>query len=138
MPLLKIGAVLSTMAMVTNWMSQTLPSTRGAPTAPSPARRALRENREWPPRRGAPEEGVVPERRRGPGDLAPCFPPARRVPQGALPGLGAGRWASHRTWPPPRRLYYCYDYFLGLMYGVEWQQGTRLRSAQGWAAGLQV
>lgn len=28
-PLLKIGAVLSTMAMVTNWMSQTLPSLVG-------------------------------------------------------------------------------------------------------------
>lgn len=29
MPMLKIGAVLSTMAMVTNWMSQTLPSLVG-------------------------------------------------------------------------------------------------------------
>lgn len=28
-PMLKIGAVLSTMAMVTNWMSQTLPSLVG-------------------------------------------------------------------------------------------------------------
>lgn len=28
-PMLKIGAVLSTMAMVTNWMSQTLPSIVG-------------------------------------------------------------------------------------------------------------
>lgn len=28
-PLLKIGAVLSTMAMVTNWMSQTLPTLVG-------------------------------------------------------------------------------------------------------------
>ena len=31
-PLLKIGAVLSTMAMVTNWMSQTLPSLVGLNT----------------------------------------------------------------------------------------------------------
>lgn len=29
MPLLKIGVVLSTMAMITNWMSQTLPSLVG-------------------------------------------------------------------------------------------------------------
>jgi len=31
-PLLKIGVVLSTMAMITNWMSQTLPSLVGLNT----------------------------------------------------------------------------------------------------------
>ncbi|XP_030636162.1 noelin-2b [Chanos chanos] len=36
-PMLKIGAVLSTMAMVTNWMSQTLPSLVGLNNTISPA-----------------------------------------------------------------------------------------------------
>lgn len=31
-PLLKLGAVLSTMAMISNWMSQTLPSLVGLNT----------------------------------------------------------------------------------------------------------
>lgn len=39
-PLLKIGVVLSTMAMITNWMSQTLPSLVGLNTTKITAERA--------------------------------------------------------------------------------------------------
>lgn len=39
-PLLKIGVVLSTMAMITNWMSQTLPSLVGLNTTKLTAERA--------------------------------------------------------------------------------------------------
>ncbi len=45
-PLLKIGAVLSTMAMVTNWMSQTLPSLVGAQRNHHLPRRHLGKDRQ--------------------------------------------------------------------------------------------
>lgn len=86
-PLLKIGAVLSTMAMVTNWMSQTLPSLVGLNGTVS--------------RAGASEK-IVSGRRAGgaPGGrgaraaaaAAPGGPPPHSFrPEGALLGLGAGR-----------------------------------------------
>lgn len=119
-PLLKIGAVLSTMAMVTNWMSQTLPSLVGLNGTVS---RAGASEKIVSGRRagGAPEGGAwCPSRRRSPrGPPPPAFP-ARPVP--GVPSLGWGRDAeAEAPWdprPPPRRLHYCYDYFLGLMCSV--------------------
>ncbi|XP_077643876.1 noelin-2 [Lonchura striata] len=57
-PLLKIGAVLSTMAMVTNWMSQTLPSLVGL-NGTAVSRAGTAEKIDPPPGivPGSPEEG---------------------------------------------------------------------------------
>ena len=100
-PLLKIGAVLSTMAMVTNWMSQTLPSLVGLNGTVS--------------RAGASEK-IVSGRRAGgaPGGRGACAaaaaaaapggprPPAspRSEPGGTLPGLGAERGGGGALGPP--------------------------------------
>lgn len=65
-PLLKIGVVLSTMAMITNWMSQTLPSLAGLNTT----------------RLSAARGGTLD---RSTGVSAPAAPSSLRV------GAGAGR-----------------------------------------------
>lgn len=82
-PLLKIGAVLSTMAMVTNWMSQTLPSLVGLNGTVS--------------RAGASEKivsghcaGGAPG---GRGARAPLLqPPGAPAPQFPGPGAPTGGW----------------------------------------------
>lgn len=84
-PLLKIGAVLSTMAMVTNWMSQTLPSLVGLNGTVSRAGASEKiVSGRCAGRRGALPGGVVPARRR----CSPRGPPphcllAPRRPPGA-------------------------------------------------------
>lgn len=96
-PLLKIGAVLSTMAMVTNWMSQTLPSLVGLNGTVS--------------RAGASEK-IVSGRRAGgaPGGrgaraaaaAAPGGPrPTGSWPgRGSLPGPGPGHGGGGAPGPP--------------------------------------
>lgn len=84
-PLLKIGVVLSTMAMITNWMSQTLPSLVGLNTTRLSAARGGTLDR---------STGVsAPAARlRGPS-LPPSRPQPRagRAPAAAgEPGTGAG------------------------------------------------
>lgn len=105
MPLLKIGAVLSTMAMVTNWMSQTLPSLVGLNGTVS--------------RAGASEK-IVSGRRAGgtPGGRGaraaaaaapggPRPPASLRAWSGGRPP-GAGGWTRRSPGipiPSPRRLF---------------------------------
>lgn len=96
-PLLKIGAVLSTVAMVTNWMSQTLPSLVGLNGTVS--------------RAGASEK-IVSGRRAGGapggrGARAPQPPGGLRLPSrpawGARPGLGRrgrGKPGTSAPWAP--------------------------------------
>lgn len=86
-PLLKIGAVLSTMAMVTNWMSQTLPSLVGLNGTVS--------------RAGASEK-IVSGRCAGgggaPGRRGACAPPLQ--PPGAPAPLSPGPEAPTGGWGP--------------------------------------
>lgn len=132
-PLLKIGAVLSTMAMVTNWMSQTLPSLVGLNGTVS---RAGASEKIVSGRRagGAPEGGRgARAAAAAPGGPRPPAFPARPVP--GAPSLGWGRDAeAEAPWdprPPPRRPYYCYDYFLGLMCSVRVATRYQARSGPG-------
>lgn len=97
-PLLKIGAVLSTMAMVTNWMSQTLPSLVGLNGTVSRAGASEkivsgRCSGGAPGRRGARADTAA-----APGDpRPPVFPP-----RGVLLGLGAEAEDPRDSQLPPR------------------------------------
>ena len=89
-PLLKIGAVLSTMAMVTNWMSQTLPSLVGLNGTVS--RAGASEKIVSGRRAGAAPGGRGARAAAAAAPGGPRPPASRRArPGSALPGLGAGR-----------------------------------------------
>ena len=79
-PLLKIGVVLSTMAMITNWMSQTLPSLVGLNTTKLSAAGGGTLDR---------STGVSP-RRCPAGPPAPFDPGLGGAEQGAGPRARAG------------------------------------------------
>lgn len=84
-PLLKIGVVLSTMAMITNWMSQTLPSLVGLNTT----------------RLSAASGGTLD---RSTGVSAPALSP--RGPSSLLPPLGSSPGLARRCgtgWGHPGR-----------------------------------
>lgn len=94
-PLLKIGAVLSTMAMVTNWMSQTLPSLVGLNGTVS---RAGASEKIVSGRRagGAPGgRGARAAAAAAPGD--PCAPASRL-------GAPSGGWGLDAEAEEPRTL----------------------------------
>lgn len=125
-PLLKIGAVLSTMAMVTNWMSQTLPSLVGLNGTVSRAGASEkivsgRRAGGTPGGRGARAgAAAAPGGPRPPASLSPR-------PGGALPGLGAGGWMRRSPGtpsPPPRTVYSCYYYYCFSLLGSSVRAAT--------------
>lgn len=90
-PLLKIGVVLSTMAMITNWMSQTLPSLVGLNTTKLTAASGGTLDRSTGVSAGGRGGRGLPGASLPPGAAAPRFPPrsflaARSLPTRVPPG----------------------------------------------------
>lgn len=103
-PLLKIGVVLSTMAMITNWMSQTLPSLVGLNTTKLTAASGGTLDRstgvsagggggeDWP---GASPPPVAAPAWAPPGHPHPSAPRCPPAPGPSRPP-GRGGWVSRR------------------------------------------